>query len=103
MEEFIDKQIMSFNKKKYNLMTEHKEILNKYPFLVCVIIKDNKIYEIKYRETKIRHLYDRTKYIDIIFTYFLSKYNCYFMIPGLISLTTSLKLNFIFSTRVVDG
>ena len=74
MEEFIDKQIMSFNKKKYNLITEHKEILNKYPFLVCVIIKGNKIYEIKYRETKIRHLYDRTNYIDIIFTYFLSKY-----------------------------
>jgi len=74
MEKFIDKQILSFNNKKYDLMTKHQEILNKYPFLVFVIIKDNKIIETKYRETKIQNIYNRKKYIDIIFTFFLSKY-----------------------------
>ena len=75
MEEFIDKQIMSFNKKKYNLLSKHIEILNKYPFLVFVIIKNNNIYEIKYKKTKIRQIYDREKKINDIFTFFLQKYN----------------------------
>ena len=75
MDEFIDKQIASFNKKKYKLLPEHMDILNKYPFLIFVIIKDNKVYEKKYRDTKIRTImYDREKYVDIIFTFFLSKY-----------------------------
>ena len=74
MEEFINKQILSFNKKKYNLLQEHEEILKKYPLLLFIIIKDNKIYEKKHRDTKILYLNARLKYIDIIFTFFLQKY-----------------------------
>ena len=74
MEEFINKQILSFNKKKYNLLQEHEEILKKYPLLLFIIIKDNKIYEKKHRDTKILYLNTRLKYIDIIFTFFLQKY-----------------------------
>ena len=74
MNEFIDKQILSFNNKKYNLLPEHKAILKKYPLLVLIIIKDNKIYEKKHRDTKVKYINNRLKYIDFIFSLFFTKY-----------------------------